>query len=168
LSTLPLRAHFGADYVAARSQPALLQPFSSAAHLGRQGGFYVFPSPSSPTRSWNEGLKPTRAQHVRVVPLRYRQRGRSFQPASPLATCKGAAEHRHQHLCLCMCVSPLPVSEVAATSAAVSRPTANSPFALATCRAQEEGATAIHPAQRHLCSSSVSASSSHRRFSTAY
>jgi hypothetical protein len=27
LSTLPLRAHFGAAYVAARSQPALLQPF---------------------------------------------------------------------------------------------------------------------------------------------
>jgi hypothetical protein len=67
-----------------------------------------------------------------------------------------------------MCESPLPVSEVAATSAAVSRSTANSPFALATCRAQEEAATAIHSAQRHLCSRFVSASSSHRRFSTAY
>jgi hypothetical protein len=67
-----------------------------------------------------------------------------------------------------MCESPLPVSEVVATSAAVSRSTTNSPFALATCRAQEEAATAIHSAQRHLCSRFVSASSSHRHFSTAY
>jgi hypothetical protein len=80
---------------------------------------------------------------------------RSQLPASSSTrTCK---EESRQDISICWClsVSPLPASEVTATSAAVSR------------------LPAIHPAPRHLCSGFVtsdanfSASLIHRRFSTA-